>query len=86
LEFCGLMVKLNPNTCGDFGAGLADESAESIVALMERTLARRERRDDERFSWVSIHTDFHPFCSIQRQNKPRAALLVFQGRMCMCPL
>ena len=22
---------------------------------------------------------FHPFCSIQRQNKPRAALLVFQG-------
>jgi len=61
------MVKLNPNTCGDFGAGLADESAESIVALMERTLARRERRDDERFSWVSIHTDFHPICSIQRQ-------------------
>jgi hypothetical protein len=82
------MVKLNDmaNTCGDFGAGLADESAESIVALMERTLARRERRDDERISWVSIHTDFHPFCSIQRQNKPRAALLVFQGRMCMCPL
>ena len=75
------MVKLNPNNCGNFGERLADRSAESIVALMELTLAKRERRDDERFSWVSIHTDFHPFCSIQRQDKPRGGRDVILGEV-----